>query len=184
MSRRSDSNQYYSDLWLSQVVLPDWKDDIERAVARMDACREMYIEVAKKTKIAWGFFACTHWLEASCDPERQILNGQRYDRITTIVPEGKGPFKSWEDAALYGVQWHGLEPSELDTLQELLRHLEAWNGFGYRNIGVNSPYLWSGTQHGVGVGKYVRDHVYDKNAVSGQVGCAPLLKALIEKYEQ
>lgn len=181
MPRRDDSNKYYADLWNSMVVLPDWQDDVERAIARMEKCKDMYISVARKTNIAWGFFACTHWLEASCDPDRQILNGQRYDRVTTIVPEGKGPFKSWEDAALYGVQWHGLEPNDLDTLQELLRHLEAWNGFGYRNLGVNSPYLWSGTQHGVGVGKYIRDHVYDRNAVSGQVGCAPLLKALWEK---
>lgn len=162
-------------------VLPDWKDDIERGAQRMLACKPMYVAAARRVGQSWwGFFACTHWLEASCDPRRQILNGQPWNQQTTIEPTGQGPWSSWEEAAVFGVEWQGVTPENTDTLQELLRWLERWNGFGYRNLGVNSPYLWSGTNHGVGCGKFVRDHVYDKNAVSGQVGCAPLLARLIE----
>lgn len=182
MPARADDVAYYKNLWLTQIILPDWIKKVSDALGRMAVCKQMYVEAARKTNIAWGFFACTHWLEASCDPKRQILNGQPFDAITTIEPTGKGPFRSWEDAALFGLNWLGVEVKDVDTLPEMLRWLERWNGFGYRNIGVNSPYLWSGTQHGVGAGKFIRDHVYSANAVSGQLGCAPILKALIDKY--
>jgi len=45
--------------------------------------------------------------------------------------------------------------------------------------GIPTPYLWSGSQH-YRKGKYVADHVFDPEAVSGQVGAAVLLKALID----
>src|SRR6185369_1832675 len=58
-----------------------------------------------------------------------------------------------------------------------LTMLEKYNGLGYAAKGVPSPYIWAGTNQ-YQSGKYVRDHVYDPNAVDTQLGCAGLLIAM------
>jgi len=67
----------------------------------------------------------------------------------------------------------------------ILDFLEHYNGLGYRNGAgrdttppSTSPYLWSMTDQYTR-GKYVRDGVFDPEAVSQQVGAVPLLMLLI-----
>ncbi|XUM22232.1 hypothetical protein ACRAVF_00975 [Bradyrhizobium oligotrophicum S58] len=57
--------------------------------------------------------------------------------------------------------------------------LEQYNGLGYARRGVPSPYVWAGTDQ-YRAGKYVRDGVYDSQAVDRQPGCAGLLKTMME----
>jgi hypothetical protein len=59
-----------------------------------------------------------------------------------------------------------------------LTKLEEYNGLGYASRGRPSPYIWSGTNQ-YASGKYVRDGVYDPNAVDSQLGCAGLLMAMM-----
>jgi hypothetical protein len=47
--------------------------------------------------------------------------------------------------------------------------LEKYNGFGYRKVRINSPYLWSGSNHYTR-GKYVSDGKWDSSHVSKQAG--------------
>jgi lysozyme family protein len=61
-----------------------------------------------------------------------------------------------------------------------LFRLEAYNGFGYRFRGLASPYLWSFSDR-YERGKFVRDGVFDPNAVSRQSGAAVLVKRLIAR---
>jgi lysozyme family protein len=96
------------------------------------------------------------------------------------VPAGRGPFQSWEQAAIdalvecapYAARWTDWSPGGALTL------LETYNGQGYANRGVPSPYIWSGTDQYTS-GKYVRDGVYDPSAVDKQLGCACLIKSMI-----
>src|SRR4029077_15766876 len=55
------------------------------------------------------------------------------------------------------------------TIGPLLTKLEEYNGLGYAARGVPSPYVWSGTDQ-YRSGKYVRDGIYDPNAVDSQPG--------------
>lgn len=50
---------------------------------------------------------------------------------------------------------------------------------GYASRGRPSPYIWAGTDQYVS-GKYVRDGVYDPNAVDQQLGCAGMLLAMMQ----
>jgi hypothetical protein len=59
------------------------------------------------------------------------------------------------------------------TLQEM------YNGLGYANKNRPSAYIWSGTNQ-YKSGKYVSDGVYDPNAIDSQLGCAVMLKAMME----
>jgi hypothetical protein len=52
-----------------------------------------------------------------------------------------------------------------------------YNGLGYANKGLPSPYVWAGTDQYT-TGKYVADGVFDPNAVDRQLGCAGLLMAM------
>lgn len=56
---------------------------------------------------------------------------------------------------------------------------EKYNGFGYRYRRKTNPYLWSGSPHYT-KGKFIRDHVFSASAVSEQIGCMPLLKAILD----
>jgi len=76
------------------------------------------------------------------------------------------------------------------SVPECLFFFECYNGWGYRTgEGRNttpasrSPYLWSFTNH-YERGKYVRDHVFDGNAVSKQMGAAALLRVLMDMETQ
>ncbi len=55
--------------------------------------------------------------------------------------------------------------------------LEQYNGLGYFNRGLPSPYIWSGTDQYI-KGKYVADRVFDPNVVDKQLGCAGLILAM------
>jgi hypothetical protein len=59
----------------------------------------------------------------------------------------------------------------------MLWALEPYNGYGYRNKGLRSPYLWASTNHQQR-GKYIRDRVFDPTVMDEQVGCAAQLKYL------
>jgi len=59
-----------------------------------------------------------------------------------------------------------------------LTKLEEYNGLGYAARRQPSPYIWSGTDQ-YRSGKYIRDGVYDPNAVDNQLGCAGLLLAMM-----
>jgi hypothetical protein len=95
------------------------------------------------------------------------------------VPAGRGPFISWEAAAVDAlVNCSAYAARNADwSIGQALTKLEEYNGLGYAARGQPSPYLWSGTDQ-YRSGKYVRDGVYDANAVDSQLGCAGLLKAM------
>jgi lysozyme family protein len=63
------------------------------------------------------------------------------------------------------------------TEAAMLYRWEKYNGWGYRSRGIHTPYLWSFSEHYT-KGKFVRDGVYDSNAVSRQPGASALLKAI------
>jgi hypothetical protein len=96
------------------------------------------------------------------------------------VPAGRGPFVSWEDAAVDALV-HCAPYAARNTNWSIggtLTKLEEYNGLGYATRRQPSPYIWSGTDQ-YRSGKYVRDGVYDPSAVDHQLGCAGLLMTMM-----
>lgn len=168
----------YADLWRTAEIRPEWAARINQAAARVLANRGRYEAAAASASgaIPWVIPACAHMLECGGDFARQILNGQRWDQKTTITPKGRGPFDSWEAAAVEGLRRHGLHFVEEWTLSRVLYALECWNGLGYRvsSRRIWTPYLWSGTNHYT-AGKFTADGKYSAAAVSKQTGAAAIL---------
>jgi lysozyme family protein len=61
----------------------------------------------------------------------------------------------------------------------MLYYLEKYNGVGYHNRGMPTPYLWAGTTIQE-PGKYVADGEFDPDYMDTQPGCCGLLYVLHE----
>jgi lysozyme family protein len=139
-----------------------------------------YQAVAAKTGVPWAVIAAIHERECSQDWTGSLAQGDPWNGISVHVPAGRGPFKSWEEAAidaLVNCAPHAARNRDW-SIGGTLTKLEEYNGLGYASRGVPSPYLWSGTDQ-YRSGKYVRDGVYDPDAVDSQLGCAGLLMAMM-----
>ncbi len=125
--------------------------------------------------------AVIHQRECSQNWASSLAQGDPWDRVSVHVPAGRGPFESWEDAAIDAlVNCAPYAARNRDwSIGGTLTKLEEYNGLGYASRGRPSPYIWSGTDQYTG-GKYVRDGVYDPTAVDSQLGCAGLLMAMME----
>ena len=144
------------------------------------AAKTTYQAVAAKTGVPWPLIAVIHERESSQDWRRSLAQGDPWDRRSVHVPAGRGPFTSWEEAAIDAlVNCPPYAARNADwSIGGALTLLERYNGLGYASRGLPSPYLWSGTDQYI-AGKYVRDGVYDPHAVDAQPGCAALLMAMI-----
>jgi hypothetical protein len=130
--------------------------------------------------VPWFWIGIVHNLEGNCNFSTYLGNGQSLSRRTTMVPPGRGPFKTWEDGAVDALNLLSLPQITDWSLPRCLYQFEAWNGFGYVKYNINSPYLWSFSSL-YSCGKYVSDGEFDDSAVSAQCGAAVILKALIDR---
>jgi lysozyme family protein len=101
-------------------------------------------------------------------------------RKSHLVPVGRGPFMTWEAGVLDAVAIDGLDKIAQWSIARALYEAELYNGFGYRQYGIHSPYLWAGTDQYT-VGKYRSDGKYDANLEDAQLGVVPILKALFTR---
>jgi lysozyme family protein len=160
--------------WANARLMRDFITVARRLIE--PAAKIKYQAVAKRTGVPWFIIAVIHEREASQNWACSIAQGDRFDRVSVHVPAGRGPFPSWEEAAVDALVNcepkaalnHDWSPGGALTI------LERYNGLGYASKGVPSPYIWAGTDQ-YRSGKYVRDGVYDPNAVDSQLGCAGLL---------
>lgn len=158
--------------------------DINKQAAKIDKNRERYEFVSGVTGVPWDVIGVIHYRESSGDFAGVLHNGQKIigtGKKTTLVPKGRGPFSTWEAAAIDALM--NCAPfagkNEDWSIAGTLDILERYNGLGYRNKGLPSPYLWAGTDQYV-MGKYVADGKYDPHHVDTQLGVAPILMKLRE----
>ena len=164
--------------WDVCVVHPSKIATFDKVAKRLiaPAAKARYQAVEKKTGVPWWFIAVTHERESSQNWTRSLAQGDPWNRVSTHIPKGRGPFNSWEDAAYDAlVKCHPFAAKNKDwSIGGSLAMLEKYNGLGYASKGLPSPYIWAGTNQYVR-GKYVADGVYDPNHVDTQLGCAGLL---------
>jgi lysozyme family protein len=164
--------------WANARLTSNFSSTAKHLVATDAKAR--YRSVEAKTGVPWAVIAVIHERESSQDWTGSLAQGDPWNRVSVHVPAGRGPFKSWEEAAIdalvncapraaYNKDW---------SIGGALTKLEEYNGLGYASRGRPSPYVWSGTDQYV-CGKYIRDGVYDPATVDSQLGCAGLLLAMM-----
>jgi lysozyme family protein len=165
--------------WANAKLTRDFSSVAKRLVST--GAKSRYQAVAARTGVPWAVIAVIHERESSQDWRGSLAQGDPWDRVSIHVPAGRGPFRSWEEAAIDAlVNCPPYIARSRDwSIAGTLARLEEYNGLGYASRGAPSPYLWSGTDQ-YRSGKYVRDGVYDPGVVDRQLGCAGLLLAMME----
>jgi lysozyme family protein len=173
----------YHKLWSSAKILPGKRAAAEAIARKLMGHRVAYEVVEKKTGVPWFMVGVIQNREASMNFASVLHNGEKIigtGRKTKLVPAGRGPFATWEEAAIDALTMppHSLHRIVNWTLERILYEIEKYNGWGYLGK-CNSPYLWSWTTE-YGGGKYVADHVFSRTAYDSQAGCVAILKVLAE----
>ena len=178
---RDISYKYYEDLFdsLEDFFKNGYSNEIGEALD--DICGSMasdrYRKVSKRTGVPWFVVGLIHKMECDCDFKKGLHNGESWKKETTLVPKGKGPFPSWETAAVDALEMKRNIMPPIWTHGTIGKFLEQFNGLGYALKNVNSPYLWAASPPGKGVGKFGSDGKYDSNLISEQIGAMTLLSA-------
>lgn len=170
----------WSNMYKSLVIRGEWSDRAEKTANKVLKGKDRYEIVSRETKVPWHVIGCIHSLEADCDFNSHLHNGDPLSARTVHVPSGRPksgnpPFK-WEDSAIDALAFDNIK-GPMISIGSQLKAMEYFNGTGYIKRNVNSPYLWSGSTH-YSQGKYVADGKWSDTAVSQQVGAAVIIKVL------
>jgi lysozyme family protein len=156
-----------------------------------------YQELAAAVNVPALTLAAIDLREGDCNPRTGIGQGDRWDRVSTHVPRGKGPFSSWLAANKFYVAYdhldstNGLAPPDHPALWAFwaVYKTNAWNGWGPNGHGRHSGYPWSctniydeRTDNTPPYGKYVADGKWDPNAIDHQPGTVPVMIELAKAY--
>jgi lysozyme family protein len=162
--------------WKIGHVTPDLVLSIDRVAGQLIAAKPRYLAVSGPTGVPWHIIAVIHEREASQSWLANLANGDPWKHPTIHVPRGRGPFNSWEDAAIDALTNCAPHAADWDDWSAggSLTLLEEFNGLGYFHMGRPSPYVWAATDQ-YHSGKYISDGHYDPNAIDHQIGCAALL---------
>lgn len=170
--------EYAADLATMKVQRPLQVEHVARGLLPKMA---LYQEEQARCGVPAALLAALDQREDDASPECAIGQGNRWDRISTNVPRGKGPWPSKIDADLFYIAYDHLNDMEGQpswTWPLVCFKGEAWNGFGPRDHGIRTGYLWAGTNLYVR-GKYVADGQWDAAYVDTQLGIIPVMRRLI-----
>lgn len=180
--------EIYWDMWQSCQVDISKIDHIARVAASIISNWPRYTEVKNQTGVPEHVTGVIHYRESDFDFRTYLANGDPlfshtgYPLQTVHVPKGLGPVKDWSQGAAVSFRHEEYDRVKDWSIGNALMWLEIWNGSGYARHGINSPYLWSGTNE-YSRGKYVADGQFDPWAVDQQLGCVPILKALAKHVD-
>jgi len=171
----------YQNLFDTCQIRPNRQNTVEQLADKLVHNKSRYQTIEASTDVPWYIVAVIHNMEGSQNFTTHLHNGDPLTARTVHVPSGRPPTGSppfsFEDSAIDALVFEKFDRVEDWTLPGALFRLEAFNGFGSRAHGINTPYLWSFSTHYT-KGKFVADGVFDPNAVSQQCGAAILLRRM------
>ncbi len=171
--------------WNRMVLKHDFELAFEHVARKLLEAKSRYRSVTARTRVPWAIIAVIHERESSQSWRANLAQGDPWDKPSIHVPRSRGPFGSWEDAAIDAlVNCPPFTAKNTNwSIGGSLTMLEEYNGLGYQLIHhMASPYLWAGTNQYI-KGKYIADGHFDPDAGDHQLGCAGLLRAMVKLDE-
>ena len=162
--------------------------DIDRTVDLITKAANMtrYRAVEQATGVPHWVVGILHMMEASLNFKSHLHNGDPLSAPTVRVPAGRPKHwragMSWAESAADALVGGGRNLNEVSdwSVGAALEIFERYNGLGYRNRNLMSPYLWAGSTY-YDKGKFVSDETFDPEAGTKQIGAAVLLKRMEER---
>ena len=149
--------------------------------------------------IPWWFIGIAHFMEAGLFYPKQFkyhlhcgdpLTGRTFHvpkgrplhnpRHGILPPSLSNPY-SWEESAVDALRYMGYDKIKDWSVENCLFLFEKYNGGGYKKRKINSPYVWSYTNHYGAkphIGKYDFDGKFNPILISKQPGVAAIMKFL------
>lgn len=175
----------YVRLFQTCVIRDDKKGEIAKIAARLARAprKTIYEQVSRATNVPWFVIGVMHTMECSMDLNSHLHNGDPLAERTVQVPAKRpkvwDPPTDWVSSAIDAIAYDKLDGKRDWDLATTLFRLEIYNGCRSRKNGINTPYLWSFSNHYT-KGKFVKDNVWSPTAVSRQAGAAVILKHMAE----
>lgn len=173
--------------WHKAKLKPSWEISLNKAVMLYLQTQERYEKVARLRHdgVPGPVIFALHYRESSNSFKCHLHEGSSLLHRTRYVPRGRLPAPDeppyeWEHSAEDAIYVCDKLQGPWTDVPWSLDKIERYNGWGYRKLGVPSPYLWSGTDIYT-AGKYVSDGHYSSAAIDQQLGCVAILKRMQEK---
>jgi lysozyme family protein len=182
--------QYYKQLFDTMVVNTSIQIQAKQIADKIKQNISYYQQISNATSVPTNVIGIIHNMECGLNLNEHLHNGDPLTSKTIHYPSGRPltgtpPF-TFKDSAIDALKFDEFDKIKDWSIENTLLTLERYNGAGYANLNVNSPYLWSGCQHYTS-GKFVEiwdvtrnkyvSH-YDTTLVSKQIGGAVILKLL------
>jgi lysozyme family protein len=160
---------------------PAQQKDLDAFKAHYTANEAHYQDLANQSGVPAPLIAALHWRESDGGSFDVYLdNGQKLGTPTTIVPKGisykKGQF---DQAAVQALKRQATCQKALGMTKDttdrskIAAYAESWNGLGYADHGMASPYVYAGTNQYTS-GLYTSDGVLSPTTVDNRPGVMPL----------
>ena len=174
----------YNELWLSLDITR--APEVDAAAQRLLRFKPRYKSVSEKTGVPIVVLATIHNRESDANFSTNLGQGDPLTAPSVHVPRGRPPLLpgmsfpvTWEYAAEDALGLDRLDKVTDWTIARALYEQEVYNGFGPRNHGIHTGYLWAGTNHYV-KGKFVADNVWNPDAVDRQLGTAGIMRRMLD----
>lgn len=82
----------YETNWQNMQIRPGSAGQAKQQAARLLKNKGIYQQIEAITHVPYYFIGLCHDRESNFDLNTYLGNGQALDRVTTIVPKGRGPF--------------------------------------------------------------------------------------------
>jgi peptidoglycan LD-endopeptidase CwlK len=173
----------YNSLLQTCEIRADKLTEVQDICDTVLANKPRYEAIATATSVPWFMVAAIHSLEGSLNFKTHLHNGDPLTARTVNEPAGRpkngSPPFTFEESAIDALAFDKVAVNLEPTFAGICFKLEGFNGFRSRELGIHTPYLWSFSNHYT-KGKFVRDGVFDPDAVSKQCGSAVILLRLLE----
>ncbi len=180
----------YEELFASCQIRSSWLPSIQSIAEKIGTLRSQYAPIEAQTTVPWWFVGIIHYREASFR-EAHLHNGDPLTGRTIRSPQGRpvalpanGITYTFVESAVDALCMMKYDKAKDRSIAAWLWRFEMWDGFDYASKGLNSEYLWNGTNHfgsGSNQGKFIAEGQFDPFAKSDQVGAAAIVWYLLHK---
>lgn len=189
----SNTKSSYLAAWNNMEIHPSTLPKAQAVADKIISFRDRYKPLEAATGVPWYFIGLLHMRESNFNFDTHLHNGDPLNvkgmaKRTTHVPANRpiappqnGKTYTFEESAVDALTYEFGKVKDW-SVEQIAYFQEKYNGFGYRNMGLPSPYLWAGSNQ-YARGKYIRDGVFDPTVVDSQLGVMVVLKCILDRPE-